>query len=70
MEECVLEMKFDIKKAPLGECVCVHFRTKPMEWILYILSDDEWIQANNTNIYMTKLQMKTIRLFNFLLKEN
>ncbi len=22
MEECVLEMKFDIKKAPLGECVC------------------------------------------------
>lgn len=23
MEECVLEMKFDIKKAPLGQCVCV-----------------------------------------------
>ncbi len=31
MEECVLEMKFDIKKAPLGESVCVHLLTKPME---------------------------------------
>lgn len=27
MEECVLEMKFDTKKAPLGQCVYLFFQT-------------------------------------------
>ncbi len=61
MEECVLEMKFDTKKAPLGEWVCVHLRTKLMEWILYILSDDECVQAKqHKHFYMIKLQRKPL----------
>lgn len=32
MEECVLEMKFDIKKAPLGQCVCVCSSLTPHVW--------------------------------------
>lgn len=40
-----------------------------MEWILYILSDDECIQAKlHKHFYMIKLQTKTINLLNFLLK--
>lgn len=51
MEEYVLEMKFDTKKAPLGGCVCVcaHLCTKLMKIIQHILHDEDckWKKWNN-----------------------
>lgn len=37
MEECVLEMKFDIKKAPLGECVCICVPNDSVDWTVSAL---------------------------------